>query len=157
MQICAFEDVLCSGYYLTKFDPDAIQQLLEYLTPEKMKASVVSKKFQGKTDKIEKWYGIEYREESLNRETLDSLINCGFNEAFKLPNKNPFIPSDFTLVSHSENPSLSDCPHLIHSTKLARVWFKEDTKFLLPKAYVNFEIRYVAIRCFKISKLLNEI
>ena len=74
MQVYAIEDVLFAGYYLTKFDPNAIQQIFEYFTPEKMKVAVISKKYEGKTDQIEKWYGTEYKMESLHRETLKPIM-----------------------------------------------------------------------------------
>lgn len=140
MQVYAIEDVLSAGYYLTKFDPEAIQQIFEYLTPEKMKIAVISKKYEGKTDQTEKWYGTEYKMEALNEEILESLKTCGRNDAFKLPSKNSFIPSNLSLINH-KSTDLPKFPRLIQSTPLTRLWYKEDTKFLLPKAYLRFEIR----------------
>ena len=141
MQVYAIEDVLSAGYYLTKFDPEAIQQIFEYLTPEKMKIAVISKKYEGKTDQTEKWYGTEYKMEALNEEILESLKTCGRNDAFKLPSKNSFIPSNLSLINH-KSTDLPKFPRLIQSTPLTRLWYKEDTKFILPKAYLRFEIRY---------------
>jgi insulysin len=142
MQLYEIEDVLFASKYLTDFNPEAIETLLEYLTPEKIKIMAISKKYQGKTDRIEKWYGTEYKMRCLERKTLEKLKNCGLNEAFKLPEKNPFIPSDLSLMKHAES-DLSELPRLIHSTHLAKLWYKEDSKFLLPKVYLKFAIRFI--------------
>jgi len=129
MQFYAIEDVLSADFYQTKFDPEAIENILEHLTPEKMKVKVISKKYQA-----------EYKKMTLRKKTLESLNECGLNEAFKLPEKNPFIPSDLTLVEHEK---ISKFPRLVHLTTLSRLWYKEDSRFNLPKAYIKFEIRFV--------------
>ena len=36
---------------------------------------------------------------------------------------------------------LTNKPRVIHSSPLSRLWYKEDTKFLLPKAVLKFELR----------------
>ena len=140
MQMYAVEDVLFASNYLTEFDPEAIEKLLEYLTPEKIKIMVISKKYQGKTDRIEKWYGTEYKMLCLTKKTLENLNKCSLNEAFKLPEKNIFIPSNLAVINHAESDP-SEFPRLIHSTQLTKLWYKEDSKFLLPKVYLKFEIR----------------
>ncbi len=138
MQFYAIEDILSADFYQTKFDPEAIENILEHLTPEKMKVKVISKKYQGKCDKIEKWHGTEYKKMTLRKKTLESLNECGLNEAFKLPEKNPFIPSDLTLVEHEK---ISKFPYKIFSSSLSCLWYKEDSKFLIPKTYLKFRIR----------------
>jgi insulysin len=79
------ENILTSNYYLNKFEPALIASVYEHLVPEKMRVTVLSKKYQGKTDRVEKWYGTEYKEEKIPQETLDKLSKCGLNDAFKLP------------------------------------------------------------------------
>jgi len=140
MQYYAIEDVMSADFYQTKFEPEAIENILEYLTPEKMKIKVISKKYQGKCDRIERWHGTEYKLMTLRKKTLENLNECGLNPAFKLPEKNPFIPTDLTLVEH-ENRSAT--PYIIHSSKLSRLWYKEDLQFLIPKAYLRFRIRHL--------------
>ncbi len=139
MKIYAFEDVLSAKYFRTKYDSDAIKHLLTYLTPEKMKIIVTSKKYQGKTNRFEKWYGTEYKLMTLKKITLENLNQCGLNEkVFRLPEKNVFIPTDLGLVNHLD---LSKFPRLIHSTSTTSLWYKEDSKFLLPMANLIIRIR----------------
>lgn len=149
MRLYAIEDVLSADYYLKSFDSDAIEQLLEYLTPELMKVTVISKKYEGVTDSIEKWYDTEYLFASLSEEELENLNDCGLNEAFKLPEENQFKPFDLKLVTN-----LSKYPRLIYSTKLAHLWFKEDLKFQLPKAFLNFKLMYLNRNIFLHLKYL---
>ena len=118
-----------------------IESLFEYLSPEKMKIAVISKNYQGKTDQVEPWYGTEYKVEKLSEAELNALKNCSKNEAFELPKKNSFIPSDLSLVKHDKSDELPKFPRIIHSSPLTRLWYKEDSKFLLPKAYLKFELR----------------
>lgn len=37
MRLYAIEDALCAEYYQTNFDPDLVDQLLNYIKPESMK------------------------------------------------------------------------------------------------------------------------
>lgn len=134
------EDILTANYYLTKFDPDLIESLYNHLIPEKMRVSVISKKYEGKTNLTEKWYGTEYKIEKLSEQLINELNSCELNEAFHLPVENTFIPKDFNLVNH-ENSEPLKFPAIIYSSSLSRLWFKEDSKFLLPKAVIKFELR----------------
>ena len=80
------ENILTSNYYLNKFEPDLIASVYEHLVPEKMRLTLLSKKYQGQTDRVEKWYGTEYKIEKIEQETLNKLNECGLNEeAFRLP------------------------------------------------------------------------
>ena len=70
LYIYSFEHITTSSllnahYYLTKFDPELIESLNSYLTPERMRLTAVSKKYEGKTGLTEKWYGAEYSIEPL--------------------------------------------------------------------------------------------
>jgi insulysin len=56
----------------------------EHLVPEKMRVTVLSKKYQGKADRIEKWYDTEYKEEKIPQETLEKLSKCGLNEGIQI-------------------------------------------------------------------------
>ena len=141
MQIYDINDILAAEYFMLEYSPNTIEKLLSYLTPEKMKITVVSKKYKPITDRIEKWYGTEYNIKFLKKVTLQKFNSCGLNEeAFKLPRKNPFIPSNLKLIDQNIPDSMY--PQLVYSTPLVRLGYKKDSKFLLPKVYLKFEIRY---------------
>ncbi|KAG7999924.1 Insulin-degrading enzyme [Nibea albiflora] len=90
------EEVLAAEYLLEDFRPDLIEMVLDKLRPEHVRVAVVSKSFEGQTDKTEEWYGTQYKQEAI---------------------------TDLT----------------IEDTAMSKVWFKQDDKFFLPKACLNFE------------------
>lgn len=143
LHVYEMNDVLSANYYPTRYDPYEIKQLFPYLEPSKMRVSAISKKYEGKTDKVEKWYGTEYRIEHLDPKFVDELSSSDLsNEAFRIPNANEFIPTDLSLIKHEQELNvLPKYPRVIHSSTLSRLWYKEDTKFLLPKTVIKMELR----------------
>lgn len=141
LHIIDMPDILTANYFPKKFEPNEITDLFPYLRPDKMRVSVTSKKYEGKTNSVEKWYGTEYKLDWLDKQYVKELCADNLNNpAFKIPAKNEFIPTDLSLVKH-ENEEMSKHPRVIHSTPMSRLWFKEDVKFLLPKAVIKIELR----------------
>ncbi|XP_035029191.2 insulin-degrading enzyme isoform X2 [Hippoglossus stenolepis] len=131
------EEVLAAEYLLEDFRPDLIQMVLDKLRPEHVRVAVVSKSFEGQTDKTEEWYGTQYKQEAITEETIKKWENADLNGKFKLPMKNEFIPTNFEIYPlEKDSPSV---PTLIKDTAMSKVWFKQDDKFFLPKACLNFE------------------
>nr|XP_043901577.1 insulin-degrading enzyme isoform X4 [Solea senegalensis] len=131
------EEVLAAEYLLEDFRPDLIEMVLDKLRPEFVRVAVVSKSFEGKTDKAEEWYGTQYKQEGISEETIKKWQNADLNGKFKLPMKNEFIPTKFEIYPlEKDSPSV---PTLIKDTAMSKVWFKQDDKFFLPKACLNFE------------------
>uniref|UniRef100_A0A8C1J4J2 Insulin-degrading enzyme n=1 Tax=Cyprinus carpio TaxID=7962 RepID=A0A8C1J4J2_CYPCA len=96
--------------------------------------AVVSKSFEGQTDRTEEWYGTQYKQEAI---TDEKWQNADLNGKFKLPMKNEFIPTNFEIYPLEKDPP--SVPTLIKDTAMSKVWFKQDDKFFLPKACLNFE------------------
>ncbi|XP_030626254.1 insulin-degrading enzyme isoform X2 [Chanos chanos] len=131
------EEVLAAEYLLEEFRPDLIEMVLDKLRPEHVRVAVVSKSFEGQTDRTEEWYGTQYKQEAISDEVIKKWQNADLNGKFKLPMKNEFIPTNFEIYP-LEKDSLS-FPTLIKDTAMSKVWFKQDDKFFLPKACLNFE------------------
>ncbi|XP_030604512.1 insulin-degrading enzyme [Archocentrus centrarchus] len=109
----------------------------EYKDVVTKKVIVVSKSFEGQTDKTEEWYGTQYKQEAISEETIKKWANADLNGKFKLPMKNEFIPTNFEIYPlEKDSPSV---PTLIKDTAMSKVWFKQDDKFFLPKACLNFQ------------------
>ncbi|XP_038593226.1 insulin-degrading enzyme isoform X4 [Micropterus salmoides] len=131
------EEVLAAEYLLEDFRPDLIEMVLDKLRPEHVRVAVVSKSFEGQTDKTEEWYGTQYKQEAISEETIEKWQSADLNGKFKLPMKNEFIPTNFEIYPlEKDSPSV---PTLIKDTAMSKVWFKQDDKFFLPKACLNFE------------------
>ncbi|KAM9366027.1 insulin-degrading enzyme isoform 2-T2 [Pholidichthys leucotaenia] len=131
------EEVLAAEYLLEDFRPDLIEMVLDKLRPEYVRVAVVSKSFEGQTDKTEEWYGTQYKQEAISEDTIKKWDNADLNGKFKLPMKNEFIPTNFEIYPLENNAPL--VPTLIKDTAMSKVWFKQDDKFFLPKACLNFE------------------
>ncbi|XP_052006839.1 insulin-degrading enzyme isoform X2 [Xyrauchen texanus] len=131
------EEVLAAEYLLEEFRPDLIEMVLDKLRPENFRVAVVSKSFEGQTDRTEEWYGTHYKQEAISDEVIKKWQNANLNGKFKLPMKNEFIPTNFEIYPlEKDSPS---APTLIKDTAMSKVWFKQDDKFFLPKACLNFE------------------
>ncbi|XP_028738725.1 insulin-degrading enzyme isoform X2 [Peromyscus leucopus] len=135
--------VLTAEYLLEEFRPDLIDMVLDKLRPENVRVAIVSKSFEGKTDRTEQWYGTQYKQEAIPEEVIQKWQNAELNGKFKLPTKNEFIPTNFEILSLEKDAT--PYPALIKDTAMSKLWFKQDDKFFLPKACLNFEFfsRYI--------------
>uniref|UniRef100_A0A8C0JL57 Insulin-degrading enzyme n=1 Tax=Canis lupus dingo TaxID=286419 RepID=A0A8C0JL57_CANLU len=131
------EEVLTAEYLLEEFRPDLIEMVLDKLRPENVRVAIVSKSFEGKTDRTEEWYGTQYKQEAVPDEVIKKWQNADLNGKFKLPTKNEFIPTNFEILSLEKEAT--PYPSLIKDTAMSKLWFKQDDKFFLPKACLNFE------------------
>ncbi|XP_019795129.1 insulin-degrading enzyme isoform X7 [Tursiops truncatus] len=131
------EEVLTAEYLLEEFRPDLIEMVLDKLRPENVRVAIVSKSFEGKTDCTEEWYGTQYKQEAIPDEVIKKWQNADLNGKFKLPTKNEFIPTNFEILSLEKEAT--PYPSLIKDTAMSKLWFKQDDKFFLPKACLNFE------------------
>jgi len=129
---------LSAGYLLEEYKPDLITDVLNHLTPDKIRVAVVGKKFNGIADSKERWYGTQYKMFDITAETLSSWQNCGFNENLALPPVNDFIPSNLNLINRDE--SKAKRPSMIRNTEFTRVWYLQDNEYLKPKVYYGFEL-----------------
>ncbi|CAM4727738.1 hypothetical protein PO909_019079 [Leuciscus waleckii] len=131
------EEILAAEYLLEEFKPDLIEMVLDKLRPENVRVAVVSKSFEGQTDRTEEWYGTQYKQEAITDDVIKKWLKADLNGKFKLPMKNEFIPTNFEIYPlEKDSPS---APTLIKDTAMSKVWFKQDDKFFLPKACLNFE------------------
>ncbi|XP_034755125.1 insulin-degrading enzyme isoform X2 [Etheostoma cragini] len=131
------EEILAAEYLLEDFRPDLIEMVLDKLRPEHVRVAVVSKSFEGQTNKTEEWYGTQYKQEAISEESIEKWAGADLNGKFKLPMRNEFIPTNFEIYPlEKDSPSV---PALIKDTAMSKVWFKQDDKFFLPKACLNFE------------------
>ncbi|XP_066956310.1 insulin-degrading enzyme [Macrobrachium rosenbergii] len=132
------KEVLCGGYLLSEYKPELIEKVLDCLTPSNIRIAVVGKVLADKVTEKEKWYGTEYKMDSLCKEQLDLWESAGSNDLLHLPNKNEFVPSSFDLLK--EDKGVSSLPEMVMECPLARVWYKQDDEFKLPKAVVYMEL-----------------
>lgn len=132
------EDVIQGQFLIRHFRPDLIKMILSHLVPSKVRITVISKAFEGKTDLQEEWYGTEYSVSKISPKFIEEWNNVSLNPSLQLPVENEFIPTDFTIRGRPEDSS--PIPSLIKDGPLLKAWFKQDDTFNLPKACMLFEI-----------------
>ena len=130
-------DVLSAGYLLSSWRPDLIREVLDHLTPGRMRVLVCAQKYADKCSDTEKWYGAKYNSEKMSKEMLENFTSCGLNEKYQLPGHNAFIPVDFSLAPR-DTSQVKD-PAIIQEDSMGRLWFKQDNEFLFPKNYINIK------------------
>eukprot|EP01125_Pyxidicula_operculata_P014818 TRINITY_DN4988_c0_g1_i1.p1 TRINITY_DN4988_c0_g1~~TRINITY_DN4988_c0_g1_i1.p1 ORF type:complete len:953 (-),score=186.42 TRINITY_DN4988_c0_g1_i1:40-2898(-) len=117
------------------WEPELIQQVLNALTPDNCRFTIFSKSYDGKTDKVEKWYGIHYFEEPVPENLLAKWRDPELTAGLNLPQPNPFIADDFSSRCPEVPQSDALVPPTQYTTNTAMLWYKYDAKFLIPKAY----------------------
>ncbi|XP_056631781.1 insulin-degrading enzyme isoform X2 [Diorhabda carinulata] len=132
LQEYPMEDVLYANYMLNEWRPDLVEDTWKNFVPEKVRISVIAKKFEKDLDEKEPWYGTKYRKEKIPDATIQRWKEAGLCPDLKMPEKNEFIPNDFSLYPIDED--VTEFPVIVEDTALTRVWFKQDDQFLLPKA-----------------------
>ncbi|KAL1138822.1 hypothetical protein AAG570_008884 [Ranatra chinensis] len=129
-------DYITGGELYFEYKPEEIEMLLGYMTPSRANIIVSSKKASKEhvLDQIEPWFKTRYTTKEISQELLSKLEEVLPFKDFFLPEPNLFIPSDFSLLPFA-NPT-AKYPEIIKSTDLVEIFYKQDTKFKLPFAYI---------------------
>ncbi|QPG77399.1 hypothetical protein FOA43_004812 [Brettanomyces nanus] len=144
-----------------KFDPELISTYSSYLNPENFKSMLVAKEsFEGPSDDgilHEKWYETEYKMENFEPKLLESIKDIYYkgknlDAAYKLPEHNSFIPTDFSLVKSSD--SVENHPKLISADQKRKVWYKLNTKLGGPRSSLVFKFNLPGATSTPLNSLL---
>ncbi|CAG8435673.1 5819_t:CDS:10 [Scutellospora calospora] len=133
------ELILSSPHLIREYDPNLINEELNYLCWDKCVITLSSKLLKG-FDKKEKWFSTEYKFEKINENLLKAIQNPGLHPDLKIHPSNIFIPSNFE-INKLENVTPCTRPNLIKDTTLSRLWYKKDDTFWIPKVEAHFLIR----------------
>ncbi|CAL8095861.1 unnamed protein product [Calicophoron daubneyi] len=131
------EDVLTGPYILTEFLPGLVRDVVCCLNPENARVFILSKSFCSMCTEVERWYGTRYLCVDIPEEQLQTWRYCGYDKQLFLPERNPYIASDFSIYPlPPDAPKKS--PDLLFVTGLTRLWHFQDPKFNLPKSFITF-------------------
>ncbi|KAJ4789664.1 Insulinase (Peptidase family M16) family protein [Rhynchospora pubera] len=136
MQLYPPEDWLVGSSVPSKFSPDTIQKILNELTPSNVRIFCQSKKFEGCTNLTEPWYGTQFAVEKLDIMTLEKWVEKAPDVNLSLPKENVFIPTDLSLKNVQEKVRY---PRMLRKSPFSRLWYKPDTNFFTPKAYIRID------------------
>ncbi|BFZ54324.1 metalloprotease [Savitreella phatthalungensis] len=124
-----------------EYSAEDIQHCLDCLDVDNFRIAIADP--DAKTDKIEHWYGTEYKIERLDDAFLAGLRTPEPLADLHLPERNPFIPERFD-TGRTDDISVVDRPFLIRHDAFCRLWHKKDDTFWLPKANVLVQMRVPA-------------
>lgn len=131
---------------LFDYEVSPFNDLLSKIDPNSVK--VLSTCTNGDFDEKETFYGIKYSVAKLSSDKYrTSPLSCN---NFKYPDRNLFIPKDFTKISDDLEP----LPHKVISDEKGVFWFVQ-SKDELPLAYINILILTKEVNNSPKSKLLS--
>ncbi|KAK6232199.1 hypothetical protein SCA6_002272 [Theobroma cacao] len=102
-----------------------------------------SKKFEGDTDKVEPWFGTAYTVEKITTSMIQKWMSSAPSDNLQLPAPNMFIPTNLSLKVAQEKVNF---PVLLRKSSYSKLWYKPDTMFSVPKAFVNIEFNCPHVR-----------
>ncbi|CAH9102787.1 unnamed protein product, partial [Cuscuta europaea] len=132
------KDWLVGSSLLSNFSPEIIGTILNELTPHNVRIFWQSQNFEGHTNSTEPWYGTAYSSEKLTGSTIEQWMKDALLEDLHLPVPNLFIPNNLSLKSI---PNKMSAPFLLRKSAYSRLWYKPDTSFSTPKAYIVLDFR----------------
>lgn len=119
-----------------QFNPEVIKRYQSHFNTDNLRIQLTSQSFDGLPN-IEKWYGTNYDYFPINRDLLEKLNNCEFNEAYHFPVKNQFIPENFEIYGQKNLENPLKHPYLFRDNNKFQIWFKQDDQFEVPKVSIH--------------------
>jgi insulysin len=138
----ADEDILRGPYLMRRFDPEMIAELLDDLRPER--AQVILTAPGVATAERSPYYDVPYARRGPEAIMLSQWRESAARDALHLPEPNPFIAEDTSLLALAEdNPAT---PALRHDSERLRIWYRQAEEFRVPRGalYVSFRSPQVA-------------
>lgn len=123
-----------------EYDPVAIQAAIERLNSRQFNIMITSIHQYDENvlyDQREQWFGTEYTERDLPEKWIASWNNVQPYVDFSLPEPNPYIADDFTIL-YDKSQVIPKHPVRIFDNDVCELWFRQDDKFLLPHAHYSF-------------------
>jgi insulysin len=137
-----------------------VEKFVSAMMVENAMVTILSKTFEGRTDRKERWYGTDYNVRPIPDSILNRWKNCEQPKKLNMnfPKPNPFIPSEAGLrvkympavtADKMRRKSFEERMIPITPPRIIRddgpdgrwtVYFKQDDRFGKPKGFVVFQI-----------------
>ncbi|XP_066256356.1 nardilysin [Euwallacea similis] len=156
MQLYPSEDYLTGTELYFEFEPKAIEELIDLMTPETANYMILKRQPENKTKEYqtEKWFGTNYLVKEIPGSWMENWKKARIIPDLSLPPPNSFITTDFNILPHIENNP--EYPQKILEKSSVELWYRGDTKFKLPMAHYNFYfISSLALSSCKNASMLD--
>ncbi|KAJ3307410.1 Insulinase (Peptidase M16) [Kappamyces sp. JEL0829] len=138
------EDILRGNSMMEQFDANLIEACLDYFSPDNLVVMVQANGVDtgnGEPDWSEdQWYKTKYWTRTMAPGLLERLSRPETHPELQLPTPNSFLPENFALSGSKADSPLKH-PWIIAEQDALRLWFKADDRWMVPKGYLNLEIR----------------
>lgn len=132
--------ILSGDSLFFEYNPNAIQKVIDELNTRRFNIMITSTRRYNenvKYESTEPWFGTVYTEMDMPTKWISLWKNAKPYSEFALPQPNPFIADDFTIL-YKDGNNVPKHPTKIMENDLCELWFRQDDKFLLPTACYNF-------------------
>lgn len=127
-------DVVIAPWLYETYEPSVYRELLTHLRPDNVLVSLMAPREQTDEWSTTPYYETPYRLSQLESEQLAESGELA--DSLELPDPNPFIPEDLSLVEGDDMPH----PKAMGEDPL-ELWFARDTRFEAPRANVYLSLR----------------
>ena len=131
------QEVIRAPYLLEDFEPALIQRLIDELTPQRLLLTLVAKDLA--TNRVTAYFDSPYAVSPIEESRLQLWRSSEVPETLRLPEPNPFIPTDLSLLPEQDNYDVPPAPLLQEPG--ATLWYKQETSFGAPRADFYASIR----------------
>jgi len=130
-------DELLRGHYsLDDFDPELVQEYLDYMRPDNVLLTVMANGLD--TDQRTDWFSVDYSIRPIEEETLARWRSPSPDPALVLPGPNSFVPENLALETGAQSGGV---PQALVRRNGFELWHQLDTEFNLPLANFYFSVR----------------
>ncbi|XP_019634361.1 PREDICTED: nardilysin-like [Branchiostoma belcheri] len=139
MQLYPPQHYLTGDILMFQYDEQVLAEAQNLLTPDRASLLLVSPQFTADCQLRELWFETPYCVSDIPSDWKEAWKDLLENPELHLPAENRFIAKDFSLKEHDLKDS--KYPVKILDTPWSRLWYRPDTKFHQPKAYVHFYLK----------------
>lgn len=129
------DDVIYGDYMMTGYDEPMLRELLDNLTPEKMRLTIIAQGL--KYDHVGQWYDTPYSSTPFTKAQLKRWNSKQQDPNLLLPEPNPYICYE---LDPQALEGTEQAPRILQDLPGFRLWHKQEHDFRVPKGLV-----YIAI------------
>lgn len=141
---------------IQKHKPEDIQEFLGAMTPEKCHYTLIADPiFSGVTPSLtEKWTGAHYAMQPLPAKLVKSWAEIAPIAEIDLPEPNPFIPENMSLLHASTSKVLVAPFKKLVEEEGAVIYYAADTQYQMPQTVWKFDIKTPKIKLDQAASLV---